>query len=148
MSKLFGTVMALALAVTTADAAGEAQGAKRGKTAVHDITVKADAVYTGKMELAVDKGKVTGDMLLTTPTEIKGKVTGTSKAGVLALDFPYTITERGCSGTVKMNIKLPAKPGPAQGTMEATGCGDASQGVTGTVELSAPLPAKPPATKK
>jgi hypothetical protein len=148
MSKVLGMAAVLALAVATAGVAADAQPAKGGKTAVHDITVKADAVYTGKMELAVDKGKVTGDMLLTTPTEIKGKVTGTSKAGVLSLDFPYTITERGCSGTVKMNIKLPPKAGPAQGTMEATGCGDASQGVTGTVELSAPLPAKPPATKK
>ena len=39
-------------------------------------------------------------------------------------------------GNVKMTIKLPAKPGPATGTMEATGCGrDLAQPLPGTVEL-------------
>jgi hypothetical protein len=145
MKKLFGVV---AIGMVAAAASLGAQGAKQEKSAVHDITVTANGtVYSGKMQLALTQGKVSGDMHLTTPTEIKGKVAGTSKAGVLSLDFPYTMTEQGCSGTVKMNITLPPKAGPAKGTMEATGCGD-GQGVTGTVELSAPLPAKPAAAKK
>jgi hypothetical protein len=136
----------VALGLVAAAASAGAQATKQEKSAVHDITVTANGtVYSGRIELALAQGKVTGDMHLTTPTEIKGKVAGTSKAGVLALDFPYTITEQGCSGTVKMNITLPPKAGPAKGTMEATGCGD-GQGVTGTVELSAPVP-KTPAKK-
>lgn len=110
------------------------------KTTLHDITVNADGVYSGTIELAVDRGKVTGNMRLTQPTEITGKVSGTSKAGVMALEFPYLMKERNCEGTVKMEIKVPAKPGPSSGTMSAVGCGrDPNQPLTGTVEL---VPAK------
>jgi hypothetical protein len=107
------------------------------KPVTHDITVKADAVYTGTIDIAIDGGKVTGDLNVTSPTSIVGKVAGTSKAGVLNLDFPYRMTERNCTGTVKMTITLPARPGPATGTMEAGGCGreDGSK-VTGTVEIT------------
>ena len=76
-------------------------------------------------------------------SEITGKVAGTSKGGVLDLEFPYLMTERNCEGTVKMNIKMPQKPGRAAGTMEAVGCGrDPSQKLTGTVELVPSAPAK------
>jgi hypothetical protein len=70
------------------------------------------------------------------PTEITGTVAGTAKGRVLALDFPYRMVERQCDGNVKMTIELPARPGPATGTMEATGCGrDLAQPLPGTVEL-------------
>jgi len=111
------------------------------KSATHSITVKADAVYTGTVALAVNKGKVSGDMRLTAPTEITGKIAGTSKDGVLKLEFPYHMTENNCDGNVKMSITMPATPGPANGTMEASGCGDPSRTVTGTVEL-VPVDAK------
>jgi len=94
------------------------------------------------MEMAVDGGKVTGSMHVTSPTEITGKLAGTAKAGVLSLEFAFQMVEENCEGNVKMNIKLPAKPGPAAGTMEAVGCdGDETNKVTGTVELK-PLESK------
>lgn len=112
------------------------------KSVSHDLTVRADEVYTGTMELAVDRGKVTGNMRLTAPTEIVGKVAGTTKQGVMTLAFPYRMTERNCEGNVKMTITVPSTPGPANGTMEATGCGNPSEKVAGTVELKPAAPAK------
>ena len=126
-------------------ATGSAQTKKPAgaKPVTYDVTIKADAVYTGTMEMAIDRGKVTGDMRLTSPTEITGKVAGTAKSGVLTLAFPYYMTERKCEGNVKMNITMPAKPGPASGTMEAAGCGrDPANVLPGTVELKPATPVK------
>jgi hypothetical protein len=103
---------------------------------VYNITVKADTVYTGTIELATQKGVVSGDMRITMPTPITGKVAGTTKGGVVSLDYPYFMTERKCEGRVWLTIKMPAKPGPAAGTMEATECGDPSRKLSGTVELA------------
>ena len=115
------------------------------KPIVHEVTITADNVYTGTMEMSIEAGKVSGTMLLTSPTEITGKIAGTSKAGELDLEFPFHMTENNCDGTVKMTIALPASPGPSKGTIEAVGCGrDESNKVTGTVELK-PVPADAPA---
>jgi hypothetical protein len=115
------------------------------KPMMHEIIVTADTVYTGTVEMAIARGKVTGDMVITSPTRITGKVAGTSKAGVLTLEFPYIMVEENCEGTVKMNIKLGDKPGVGSGTMEAVGCGsEPDTPVTGTVELK---PAAPKADK-
>jgi hypothetical protein len=113
------------------------------KNPTHEISVSAaDTVYTGTVALKVDGGKVTGDMLITVPSQITGKVAGTSKEGVMVLEFPYTMVDNGCQGTVKMNIKMPEKPGVATGTMEAKGCAeDPNQVLPGTVELK-PIAAK------
>jgi hypothetical protein len=47
------------------------------------------------------------------------------------------MTERQCEGNVKMTITLPAKPGPAKGTMSAGECGgDQNNRTTGTVEIT------------
>lgn len=106
------------------------------KGVTHELIVTADQVYTGTVSMVVAKGKVTGDMLITAPTQITGKLAGTAKGGVLTLDFPYHMTERNCEGNVKMSITMPPKAGPAKGTMEAEGCGrPADQKLTGTVEL-------------
>ena len=119
--------------------AGAAQTRKPAakNTIAHEIAITtAESTYTGTMDLTIASGVVTGTMLLKSPTEITGKVAGTSKAGVLALEFPYQMTERKCEGTVKMNIALPPKPGPATGTMEAVGCGrDETRKLTGKVDL-------------
>ena len=104
----------------------------------NDLTIKAadGSVYTGKMNMAVAKGKVSGAMHITKPTEITGTVAGTAEKGAMKLAFPYAMTERKCEGTVTMDLKVPTKPGPVTGTMEAMGCGrDATQKLTGTVEL-------------
>ena len=120
-------------------AAGQGKKPAGTKSVMYEVTVTADTVYSGTMEMTVDRGKVTGTMHMTSPTEITGKVAGTAKAGVLSLEFPFHMVEQNCEGNVKMNIKLPAKPGPAAGTMEAVGCdGDENKG---TVELK-PLEAK------
>ena len=113
-----------------------------GKSVMHEITVTADDVYQGTIDIAIDGGKVSGSMKITSPTEITGVVAGTSKAGELTLEFPYHMTDNNCDGTVKMAIKLPEKPGPSTGTMEAYGCGrDVTDKLTGTVELK-PIAAK------
>lgn len=140
-----GATVAIASAVFGAAAvmALPAQSRNAGtKSVMNDITVKADAVYTGSMELAIAGGKVSGAMHITSPTEIRGQVAGTSKAGVLSLDFPYRMTQRNCDGTVKMTIALPPKPGLASGTMEAIGCGRDTP-LKGTVELIPAAPKKP-----
>ena len=129
------TAVALMCAVLTSVASAQTKKQAGTKSVMHDITVKADEVYTGTIEMAVNSGKVTGNLHLTAPTEITGKVSGTAKGGVLSLEFPYHMTERQCGGTVKMNITLPAKPGLATGTMEASACGEPGGTVTGTVEL-------------
>lgn len=129
------TAVALVCAVITSVASAQTKKQAGTKSVMHDITVKADEVYTGTIEMAVDRGKVTGKLHLTAPTEITGKVAGTAKGGVLNLEFPYYMTERQCDGMVKMNITLPEKPGLATGTMEAGACGDPGSKVTGTVEL-------------
>jgi outer membrane lipoprotein SlyB len=108
---------------------------------MHDITVtNRESVYTGTMDLAIEMGKVTGKMVVTAPTAITGNVAGTSKDGDMNLEFPFHMVEQNCDGTVKMSIKLPEKPGPSTGTMEAVGCGGDKTG--GTVELK-PSAAKP-----
>jgi hypothetical protein len=114
------------------------------KSVMHDITVTtSENVYSGTIDLAIDAGKVTGKMLVTSPTEITGIVAGSTKAGVMSLEFPYHMKEQNCDGTVKMTIPLPEKMAPSKGTMEATPCGDANgDKVTGTVELK-PSAAKP-----
>jgi hypothetical protein len=134
---MFKQVAAVVLMCAAITSAASAQTQKRAgtKSVMHDITVKADEVYTGTIEMAVDRGKVTGNLHLTAPTEITGKVAGTAKGTALNLEFPYFMTERKCDGTVKMNITLPAKPGLATGTMEATACGDPSRTVAGTLVL-------------
>ena len=60
------------------------------KSVMHDITINADNVYSGTIEMTVAAGKVTGKMKLTTPTEITGEVAGTATAGALALEFPVS----------------------------------------------------------
>jgi hypothetical protein len=126
----------MVIAVATATAAQTAKKPAAKNSILHEITITAESTYTGTMDLAVTGGRVTGNMLLKSPTEITGKVAGTSKAGVLNLEFPYHMTERKCDGTVKMLITMPPKPGPATGTMEAIGCGrDETRKLTGKVEL-------------
>jgi hypothetical protein len=129
-------VSGLVCAAIVSGVAAQAQKPAAGKSVMYDVTIKADTVYTGTMELTVDRGKVTGDMRLTSPSEITGKPAGSEKKGVLTLEFPYVMTERKCEGTVTMTITLSPKPGPASGTMEAGDCGgDPAKKLPGTVEL-------------
>lgn len=138
-----GTAVAALVAGLAAVASAQAPAPTTLKNPTHEISVSAgDTVYTGTVALKMAGGKVTGDMLITSPMEITGKVAGTSKGDELVLEFPYHMTDNQCTGNVKMIIKLPAKAGVASGTMEAKGCAeDPSQVMPGTVELK-PIAAK------
>jgi hypothetical protein len=132
---------AASMILVTSMASVSAQQKAPGTTVMYDLTVKADAVYTGTMEVTTDRGKVTGKMHITAPTEVTGTVAGTSTKNVLALDFPFFMTEQKCEGNVKMDATLPPKVGPASGTLEVVGCGrDVTNKLTGTFDLK---PAEP-----
>jgi hypothetical protein len=144
---MFNRVAIVLVAAALAAPSSVPQEKKGGtKSVMHDLTVTTtEEVYTGTMDLAVDSGTVTGKMVVTSPTEVTGAVAGTSKAGVMTLEFPYHMTERNCDGTVKMTITLPETSGLAKGTMEAVGCGrEPGDKLTGTVELK-PSAGKPAA---
>lgn len=129
------TLATIAAVALTTSLAAQAKGAK---TVVNALTIKAadGTTYTGTMAMAIDKGKVTGTLHITTPTEIKGALAGTSEKGRVKLAFPYTMIERKCDGTAKMDLTIPSKAAPVTGTMEAVGCGrDETRKLTGTVEL-------------
>ena len=132
-------VIAVAAVLAVAGALPASAQTKKpaGTATTYDITVNADGgVHTGTMLLVVAAGKVTGDMHITAPGEITGKAAGTSKAGQMHLDFPYRMVQRACDGRIQMDIKVPPKTGPANGTVSITGCGrtDANK-LTGTIEL-------------
>jgi hypothetical protein len=130
-------VAGLVLLAAAAVPAAQTQKPAAGKGTSYDITVKtSEAVYSGTTEMTVDGGKVTGTIHITVPMEITGKVAGTVKGGTLHLDYSYRMVQEGCTGNVKMTIEMPAKPGPANGTMEAGPCGDEGAPVTGTVHLT------------
>jgi DUF4097 and DUF4098 domain-containing protein YvlB len=96
------------------------------------------------MTVAVNAGKVTGDIRITAPTEITGKVAGTAKAGQMNLDFPYHMVERNCDGQIAMSFAQPAKKGaaPATGTVDIVSCeGDK---LAGTIELKPKAATKKP----
>lgn len=140
---MFMRIAATFLMSFAVSATGLAQAKPAGpKSVTYDVTATVDAVYTGTMEMTVGGGKVTGDMKISSPTPITGKVAGTAKGAALDLEFPYHMAENDCDGTVRMKITLPSKPGPASGTLEAFGCGrEESDKLTGTVELKPAAPA-------
>ena len=139
------TLIVAAALLAAVPAAAQSKKNVERKMVVHDITVVADTIYRGTLALAIDSGTVTGKLQIMTPTEILGDVAGTAERGVLSLAFPYTMPQRNCGGTAKVNITLPPKPGPAKGTVEAVGCGrDATNKLTGTVEMTP----RQPKTKK
>ena len=107
------------------------------KPTLYDLTITADGTpYTGTLTLTVTAGKVGGEMHITQPTEITGKVAGTVKAGDMALDFPYRMVQRNCDGQIAMTLKAPVKGSGSKGTVSIAGCGrDAANKLAGTVEL-------------
>jgi hypothetical protein len=134
------TMMAVAW-IGAASAQAKKPAGTKGVT--YDVTIQADGNYTGTMDIAIAKGVASGDMRITAPGEVIGKVAGTAKAGELKLDFPYTMVQRKCTGQIAMDIKMPAKPGPATGTVSIVGCGrDATNKLNGTIELKPVAPVK------
>ena len=124
-------------------ASAQAKKPAGAKAVTYDLTIQADGNYTGTMDIAVVKGVASGEMRITAPSEVIGKVAGTAKAGELKLDFPYTMVQRKCTGQIVMEIKMPAKRGPATGTVSIVGCGrEATNKLNGTVELKPAAPAK------
>jgi DUF4097 and DUF4098 domain-containing protein YvlB len=138
-------LVSAALAVVVLVSPAFAQAKKAGNSVIYDVTITADGTpYTGAMTLAVNAGKVTGDIRITAPAEITGKVAGTAKAGQMNLDFPYHMVERNCDGQIAMSFPLPAKKGaaPATGTVDIVSCeGDK---LAGTIELKPKSATKKP----
>lgn len=63
--------------------------------------VLAEGTYTGTTTFAVSRtGAVTGTMKLTSPTVVEATLAGTLKGTTWTFEYPYTIPEQGCSGTV------------------------------------------------
>ncbi len=72
--------------------------------------------YTGTTTFAVSRaGAVTGTMKLTSPTVVDATLSGTIKDGTWTFDYPYTIPEQGCSGTVKGTATVAADRSTAKG---------------------------------
>jgi hypothetical protein len=124
-------------------AAGALVGAQTRKPAgakpeVYDLTITTDGTpYSGTLTLVVAAAQVGGEMRISKPTEVTGKVAGTVKAGEMALDFPYRMVQRNCDGQIAMAFKAPVKGAGSKGTVSITGCGrDAANKLAGTVELS------------
>ena len=71
--------------------------------------VLAEGTYTGTTTFSVDrKGVVTGTMKLTNPIAVDGTLAGTVKGDVWTFEYPYTIAEQGCSGSVTGTGKMSA----------------------------------------
>src|SRR5688572_11384497 len=70
---------------------------------VYDVSfVLEQGTYTGTTTFAVSRaGEVTGTMKLTAPTVVDATLKGAIKDGTWTFEFPYTIPEQSCSGTVK-----------------------------------------------
>jgi hypothetical protein len=136
---MFKQFAAAALLIAAAISVGSAQTKKpaAAKGVTYDMSITADGgVYTGTMLLVTAAAKVTGDMHVKQPTEITGKVAGTTKSGEMSLDFPYHMVQRNCDGQIAMKFKAPAKGGGTKGTVTILGCGrDASNKLAGTIEL-------------
>ncbi len=132
---------AAALLVASSVAPGSAQAKKPAgpKGVTYDMAITVDGrVHTGTLLLATAAGKVTGEMHVKQPSEITGKVAGTTKAGETSLDFPYHMVERNCDGQIAMRFKAPAKGAGTKGTVAIHGCGrDPSNKLEGTIELKA-----------
>jgi hypothetical protein len=129
-------VAMLVIAAMTAGGVAQTKKPAGTKSVTYDLSISVDGgVYTGKLDLSTAAGKVAGTMHVTQPTEITGKVAGTSKAGEMLLDFPYHMVQRNCDGQITMTLKAPAKTG-SKGTVSISGCGrDASNKLSGTMEL-------------
>lgn len=69
--------------------------------------VLAEGTYTGTTTFRADpKGVVTGTMKLTSPIAVDATLGGAMKGDVWTFEYPYTIPEQGCSGTVKGTGKM------------------------------------------
>jgi len=79
-----------------------------GAAPVYDASfVLAQGTYSGTTSFNVDrKGVVTGTMQLTSPIAVEATLAGAVKDGTWTFDYPYTIAEQGCSGTVKGTGKV------------------------------------------
>lgn len=135
---------ALLIAATVSVTSAQTKRPAGTSTVTYDVTIVTEGTpYTGKMDLTIARGKVTGNMHITQPTEITGKAAGTAKAGDVALDFLYHMVQRNCDGQIAMSFKLAPKAEPSKGTVSITACGgDPSNKLPGTIELTPAKPAK------
>jgi hypothetical protein len=102
------TMLRLILVPAVLMAASFAQGTAADPS--YAVTYTLDqGVYSGTTTFNVDrKGVVTGKMSLTSPIAVEGTLNGEVKDGTWTFDYPYTIAEQGCTGTVKGTAKVSA----------------------------------------
>jgi hypothetical protein len=88
--------------------------------------------YSGVTTFVVDKaGKVTGKMSISSPATINGQLNGEIKDGTWKFDYPFTMVEQNCSGTVAGTAKVTAGQAEISGSVTiAGGCG--TEALTGT----------------
>ena len=81
--------------------------------------------YLGTMTLQIaKKGAIAGTMAIDRPTGVTGEVAGSLTGDALALDYPFTMVEDGCTGRVVVNATMTKKRDAAEGKATASGCGD------------------------
>lgn len=111
-------LMTIAALVFTA---GTFQGARTAPAYDVAFTLE-EGTYTGTTTFAVSRaGAVTGTMKLTSPTVVDGTLSGTVKNGTWTFDYPYTIPEQGCSGTVKGTATVSADRATVKGSVTILG---------------------------
>ena len=105
-------MMAAALFVLAGMAAISAQAPKMEP--VYDVTFIAgpageEAEYTGTSTFSVDaKGMVAGKMVILSPTTVLATLSGRIDQGMWTFEYPYEMTDQGCTGTLKGSAKVPA----------------------------------------
>jgi hypothetical protein len=88
------------------------QGAKPDAT--YDVTFLAgpageEQAYTGTSTFSMDaKGMVTGKMTIVSPTTVRATLAGQVAKGVWTFEYPYEMTDQGCTGILKGTAKVPA----------------------------------------
>lgn len=85
-------------------------------------TENGNQVYMGTTTFVVDaKGVVSGKMELTQPIGVSATLAGAVKAGTWTFEYPYSIAEQNCSGTVKGTGTVPADRKAISGTATILG---------------------------
>ncbi|HEX6322130.1 MAG TPA: hypothetical protein VFZ36_00270 [Vicinamibacterales bacterium] len=102
---------------------------------VYDASfVLAEGTYTGTTTFNVSRaGEVTGTMRIVDPQVVDATLAGTVKGGTWTFEYPYTIPDRGCAGTVKGTASVAADRSTVKGDAVIGGaCTEAPESATFT----------------
>ena len=86
------------------------------------VAAETETVYTGVTSFNVDKeGKVTGKMALDSPVGVEAVLGGTIKGDVWTFEYPYSIPQQGCEGSVTGTGKVSKDRKLIEGTVKIGG---------------------------